>query len=160
MTVTLHTIGYQGATLDGFIATLQDASVSILIDVRAVPWSRRREFVKKALAESLKHAGITYVHLPALGNPEQGREAAKAGRPQDFRRIYESHLQAASTHPALSEAEQSAASGGACLMCMEKSALNCHRSLLADALSARASVTVRHLTVPSDPKQPDLFAEP
>lgn len=157
MTV-LHTIGYQGATLGGFIAALQDAGVSVLVDVRAVPWSRRREFVKKALAESLEQAGISYVHLPALGNPEQGREAAKARRPQDFRRIYESHLQDASAYPALSEAEQLAASGGACLMCMESDAQNCHRSLLAVALSARTSFTVRHLTVPSNPNQPDLFS--
>ena len=48
---TIATIGYQGAKLDGFLATLKEAEVDLLIDVREIAFSRRREFMKRALEE-------------------------------------------------------------------------------------------------------------
>ena len=40
----LHTVGYERASVEDFITTLRKAKVSCLIDVRAVPVSRKRGF--------------------------------------------------------------------------------------------------------------------
>jgi hypothetical protein len=58
MATTLRTIGYEGASVDGFIAALRRSRVSLLIDVRAVAVSRRKGFSKTALAAALAEAGF------------------------------------------------------------------------------------------------------
>ena len=60
---TIYTICYEGATVDGFLATLKQAGVERLIDVRALPSSRRPGFSKSPLAAALSEVGIEYVHL-------------------------------------------------------------------------------------------------
>ena len=55
--IHIFTIGYEGATLCDFLATLQLAGVQSVLDVREVAQSRRRGFSKTALAEALKEVG-------------------------------------------------------------------------------------------------------
>lgn len=45
----IYTIGYEGATVAEFLAALQSAGVARVIDVRAVPNSRRPGFSKTQL---------------------------------------------------------------------------------------------------------------
>lgn len=130
----LYTIGYQGASVEGFIAALKTAGVETLIDVRAVPASRRREFSKLSLAASLEAAGLAYVHLAGLGNPKAGRDAAKAGRLDEYRRIYTAHLDTAAAREALARATEIAAASPSCLMCLEADPAFCHRSMAASRL--------------------------
>jgi uncharacterized protein (DUF488 family) len=82
--VRIFTIGYEGTTVGEFLAALKAAGVQRLIDVRAVPNSRRPGFSKTPLRNALAEAGIDYVHLRALGTPSDGRGAARAGRPVDL----------------------------------------------------------------------------
>ena len=74
----LATIGYEGASLAAVIARLWAASVSLVLDVRAIAASRRPGFSKTTLSASLAEAGIDYRHLRALGTPKSGRQAARA----------------------------------------------------------------------------------
>ena len=76
----IFTIGYEGATMDDFLSALKQAGVERVIDVRALPLSRRPGFSKTPLQNALAEAGIEYVHLKALGTPAEGRNAARAGR--------------------------------------------------------------------------------
>ena len=62
------------------VATLREAGVQRLVDVRKFPSSRRRGFSKTALAAALDAAGIEYVHARALGNPKPNRDLWRAGR--------------------------------------------------------------------------------
>ncbi len=141
----LYTIGYQGASVEGFIAALKTAGVETLIDVRAVPASRRREFSKRNLAASLEAAGLTYVHLAGLGNPKAGRDAAKAGRLDDYKRIYTAHLDTDATREALARAAEIAAASPSCLMCLEADPAYCHRSMVAQRLVAESGFEVENL---------------
>jgi uncharacterized protein (DUF488 family) len=136
----IFTIGYEGATVSEFIAALQRARVERVIDVRALPLSRRPGFSKTALRGALEEAGIEYVHLKALGTPSEGRTAARAGRHSDMARIYAGQLE-------LPEAiGQSAQMLGlvrdkpSALLCMERDPAVCHRTLLIDAVAADAEV--------------------
>ena len=53
---TILTIGYEGAVIDDFIATLELVEVEVLIDIRDIPVSRKRGFSKNALADALSSA--------------------------------------------------------------------------------------------------------
>src|SRR5947209_12479123 len=89
----IFTIGYEGTTVPEFIAALKGAGVSRVIDVRALPLSRRPGFSKTALRGALVEAGIEYVHFKALGTPAEGRAAARSGRHKDMARIYAGQLE-------------------------------------------------------------------
>src|SRR5437868_8371305 len=89
----IFTIGYEGTTVPEFIAALKHAGVERVIDVRALPLSRRPGFSKSPLRAALDEAGIDYVHLKALGTPAEGRAAARAGRHADMARIYAGQLE-------------------------------------------------------------------
>jgi uncharacterized protein (DUF488 family) len=144
---TLFTIGYEGASLEDFVATLQVARVQHLVDVREVAQSRRRGFSKNALAGALAEAGISYTHMRQLGDPKAGREAARRGDIEEFRRIFEGHLQLPETKNALAAASQICQREATVLMCFERNPQLCHRTLVAKCLTDLCSLSVRNLGV-------------
>jgi uncharacterized protein (DUF488 family) len=143
----LATIGYEGASVGDFIASLKIAGVVKIIDVRELPLSRRKGFSKTVLADALRTEGIEYIHLRALGDPKDGRDAARAGQFAEFRRIYSKHLKTVAAQSALQEAQAMVATGGACLLCYEREPNQCHRSIVASALAGRSNLRVVHLGV-------------
>jgi uncharacterized protein (DUF488 family) len=145
----LNTIGYESADLGDFIATLRAASITRLIDVRELPISRRKGFAKTALSSALEATGISYVHLRGLGDPKEGREAARAGDFARFRKVFGSHMRSDAAQADLRTAARLVSAGGACLMCYERDHTECHRSIVAQAISATVPVTIRHIGVRS-----------
>ena len=146
MTQTVATIGYEHATQEALLATLKAAEVDLLVDVRAIAASRRPGFAKRQLAAGAEAAGIGYLHLRALGTPAEGRLAARKGRHEDLRRIYEAHLAGDAAQAALGELADIVASGRhVCLLCLERQPEHCHRNMIAQALAARLGVQVTHL---------------
>ena len=136
----IFTIGYEGATVAEFIAALKRAGVERLIDVRAVPNSRRPGFSKTPLRNALAEEGIEYVHLRALGTPADGRAAARAGRLDDLKRIYAGQLE---LPEAMAEAAQMVALASekpSALLCYEREPAGCHRTLLLKSAAADADV--------------------
>ncbi|WP_295820974.1 DUF488 family protein [uncultured Deinococcus sp.] len=130
---TLHTIGYEDAPLDAFLATLTHAGVTVLVDTRERAQSRRRGYSKTALGTALKEQGIAYRHLRDLGTPPAVRKAYKLDK--DFAALkaaYTLHL--ATQQGALEELGTLAAHGHAALLCYEKNPGECHRSLIARRL--------------------------
>ena len=135
------TIGYEGATPAGLVAALKQAGVVTLVDVRAIANSRRPGFAKRALSAAMAEAGIGYVHLPALGTPASGRQAARSGKPEVMRRIFGAHLSGTEPQAALAELRDLASRQPVCLLCLEADPKNCHRTLVAQALE----MPIRHL---------------
>ena len=126
----IFTIGYEKTTQPELIAALQAAGVERLIDVRAVPLSRKPGFSKNILANGLAEAGIEYVHLKALGTPPEGREAARKGRQADLERIYTGQLDLPEAIVAAAEMRELAKDKPSALLCYERDPAGCHRSLL------------------------------
>lgn len=141
------TIGYEGASPADLIATLKLAGVRHLMDVRELAQSRRPGFSKKALATALDEAGIKYSHYRQLGDPKEGREAARAGRMEQFRAIFGAHLELPETVAALDEAALVVSATSTALLCFERDPKHCHRALVAKRLSELCSLSVRHLGV-------------
>jgi uncharacterized protein (DUF488 family) len=64
---TLFTIGYEGSSIDHYLCRLLKNNVSVLVDVRKNPLSRKHGFSKKSLQSYLEKVDIQYYHLPELG---------------------------------------------------------------------------------------------
>ncbi len=79
----LYTIGYEATTMAEFIAALTRAGVTQVIDIRALPLSRRPGFSKSPLAASLAEAGIGYVHLKSARHAQARARCGEEGRCRD-----------------------------------------------------------------------------
>lgn len=128
--MTIYTIGYEGATMDDFLAALRGAGIERVIDVRALPLSRRPGFSKSSLAATLKEAGIDYVHLKALGTPKPGRDAAKKGDWRTMERVYAGQLELPEAQAAAARLRDLTAEKTSALLCYERDAQHCHRTML------------------------------
>ena len=136
----IFTIGYEGTTVAEFIAALQRSGVQRVIDVRALPLSRRPGFSKSPLSAALAEAGIEYVHLKALGTPADGRAAARAGRHSDLERIYAGQLELPEAIAQAALMLELVREKPSALLCMEREPAHCHRTLLLDAVAPDAEV--------------------
>jgi uncharacterized protein (DUF488 family) len=136
----IFTIGYEGATMPEFIDALQKAGVVRVIDVRALPLSRRPGFSKSPLRSALGDAGIEYVHLKSLGTPAEGRAAARAGRHADLERIYAGQLELPEAIVQSAQMLDLAREKASALLCMEREPAHCHRTLLLSAVAPGAEV--------------------
>ena len=137
----IFTIGYEATAVAEFIAALHRAGVERVIDVRALPLSRRPGFSKSPLKAALGEAGIDYFHLKALGTPSEGRSAARAGRQQDLERIYAGQLELPEAMVQAEQMRELAGEKPSALLCYERDPAVCHRSLLIDAVARDADVT-------------------
>ena len=129
----IFTIGYEGATMPDFLAALTAAGVERVIDVRALPLSRRPGFSKNILAATLKDAGIEYVHLKNLGTPKPGRDAAKKGDVATLEAVYDAQLGLPEAQAEAAKMRALAAEKPSALLCFERNPEHCHRTLLLEA---------------------------
>ena len=143
--IPLATIGYQAAPQARVIETLKAAGVEVLIDVRAVAASRRAGFSKGILSASLEDAGIAYVHLRELGTPKEGRIAARHGRTDEMREIFEAHLAEPAAQVQLAKAVEIATGRKAALLCFEADHRGCHRTIVAERMCEAVDFVVENL---------------
>jgi uncharacterized protein (DUF488 family) len=141
----LATVGYETDTLPAVIDRLKGAGVKVVLDVRAVASSRKAGFSKSLLASSLADAGIEYVHLQKLGTPKPGRDAARAGRVEEMREIFEAHLEEPAAQLELMRAGEIATDRKAALLCYEADPCGCHRSIVAERLRGKFGLEVENL---------------
>ncbi|MCS4505509.1 DUF488 domain-containing protein [Arhodomonas aquaeolei] len=144
----LFTIGYERASLAAFTDTLTHARVSVLVDVRLSPHSRRREFALKHLGAGMAERGIRYLSRPDLGTPPPAQAAAKAGDMATFERLYREHLDTAVARDALAELAGLVEGEVACVMCYERDPKRCHRRLIAETLRRRDGILSQDLLPP------------
>lgn len=137
----IFTIGYEATTVGEFLAALKEAGVERVIDVRALPNSRRPGFSKSPLRSALAEQGIEYVHLRALGTPAAGREAARKGRQAELERIYAGQLELPEAMAAGAQMITLAEEKPSALLCYEREPGGCHRSLLLRWVAPDAEVT-------------------
>jgi uncharacterized protein (DUF488 family) len=145
--VTVYTVGHGVRAVEELIATLHEAGVQTLVDVRRFPSSRRNpQFNQAALAGALTAADVTYRHAVELGgrrSGEPGGDQFACLRVSAFR-SYAARMGGAAWQSALAtELEQPRP----CFMCAETVWWRCHRRLIAELLVARGESVV-HLLGP------------
>lgn len=137
----MFTIGYQGASLKHLVEALAAADVSVLVDTREAPTSRRPEFRRKSLDAAMTAAGIRYLSVPALGAPRELRAVAS-----DWDRFADGYRdRLALAREELESLVPLIESERVCLLCFEADHLACHRSLLAHEIQGLLNVSTVHL---------------
>lgn len=131
---TIWTIGYEQATQASVVDALRGAGVEILADIRYLPLSRRPGFSKSSLRSAVEEAGIAYRHMKPLGTPAEGRAAARRGDHAELSRIYAGQLELPEALAAMAELRDLAGEKRVALLCYERNASECHRSLLISTL--------------------------
>lgn len=152
----IFTIGYEGSSLEKFLETLKSVNIDLLVDLRDITVSRKKGFSKNQLRLALENVGIDYSHLRGLGDPKDGRIAAREGRLSDFVAIYNRHLKSevavSDFNKLLSEVDFKRVA----LLCYEINATSCHRKIVADKLANFLGLKVAHLKSGSDYKGLDI----
>ncbi len=143
----IATIGYEKASLSDFVKTLEVCEIDILVDVRDRAQSRRPGFSKTALSAAVNEVGIDYVHYKALGDPKEGREAARAGKFDLFQKIFLEVLSTNEAQEALFEVKELAKNSNICLMCYERDQRECHRKIIAERLEVMLDCKPNHVGV-------------
>ncbi|MBS1863854.1 MAG: DUF488 domain-containing protein [Actinobacteria bacterium] len=154
----LCTIGVYGADLPGFLAALGAAEVDLVLDLRQRRGVRGHEYAwanAKRLEAELAGAGIGYSHLAELAPTTSMREAqyeADAARGEGKRSrtvlspVYVERYTTEILEPAdLEPLVRFIGRSTAALMCVERDAAACHRSLLAARLAREHGFKVENL---------------
>jgi uncharacterized protein (DUF488 family) len=143
----LLTFGHGTASAQQMIALLRGAGVSVLVDIRTAPGSRRHPHVARAeLQRWLPEAGIGYRWDKRLG----GLRAPEPDSPDvafevDSLRGYAGHMRSPSFLAAADQLLALTETPGTVVMCAESLWWRCHRRMLADYATAARAVPVRHL---------------
>jgi len=156
---TIATVGVYHSSLDDFLAKLKRHRVAIVVDVRQRRGVRGREYAwanSLRLQAALEQAGIQYRHLPELAPTTELRQLQyreddrlKVGKrsrvelSEEYRRRYLNevlaHVDLGAVLESLPEETTSA------LLCVERDAQACHRSLIAARLHAQDGVPILDL---------------
>ena len=143
----LLTFGHGDASAEQMISLLRSAGVSMLIDVRTAPGSRRHPHVARAeLQRWLPEAGISYrwdKRLGGLRTPEP--DSPDVAFAVNSLRGYAGHMRTPAFLTAVDQLLAPASARGAAVMCAESLWWRCHRRMLADFVTAVRGVPVRHL---------------
>jgi len=158
----LATIGVYGFDGAAFVRALEQAQVTLLLDVRQRRGVRGSEYAwanARRLEAALAEAGIAYSHLPELApttemrqlqyREDERRGEGKRSRtelaPEYVHRYEAEILDQVDLEPIVSWIGTKQAA----LLCVEKDAEACHRSLIAARLQHEFGFDITHLK-PSD----------
>jgi uncharacterized protein (DUF488 family) len=132
-------VGYEGRSIDAFIYDLVASGTAILADVRLNAISRKRGFSKRLLGESLVEAGISYLHVPELGNPSWNRAGfgGAATEVRDARARFAGMIGGEAANARLEEIVVAARGGVVAVMCVEADERTCHRYVILQELRRR-----------------------
>jgi 3-methyladenine DNA glycosylase/8-oxoguanine DNA glycosylase len=157
--VRIYTIGHSTRTLDELIVLLRAADVHVLADIRTMPRSRHNpQFSGDSLRPALRRRGFLYAHLAALGGLRRARkDSQNTGWRNASFRGYADYMLTEDFESGLAELRTLTAEGIVALMCAEAVPWRCHRSLVADALTARGA-HVEHIIGSSHPSPHHLTA--
>lgn len=148
----IFTVGHGARSLDEFLALLREAEIEVLVDVRRFPGSRRHpHFAREALEASLGKAGI---ELRWEGTALGGRRSAlpnsrHLGWRSSAFQGYADHMDTDEFRIALRGVIDLAQQRPVAIMCAETLWWNCHRRLIADALTLQG-LHVVHLVRPGE----------
>ena len=88
-----------------------------------------------------------YVHLRALGDPKEGRDAARSGDLRLFQHIFSRVLAGDEAKASICIVIEKMQSHSVCLLCYERDYRYCHRKLVSDKIESMTGIKARHLGV-------------
>jgi uncharacterized protein (DUF488 family) len=156
---TVATIGVYGFTADGFLDTLREADVRLLLDVRQRRGVRGSEYAwanARRLQTALAGAGIEYRHHKELApttelrrlqyREDDRRGVGKRTRTELAPAYREGYVREILDRAGLEQIVRGLpGKGAAALFCVERDPEACHRSLIAERMAVKYGVSVVNL---------------
>ena len=147
----LYTIGYSGYSIEDFLTEIKKHTISAVIDIRSIPYSKYHlDYNKETLKAFLKANGILYRNY-----------AKEFGAQQNNREFYSTHGYLdfdifTKSDNFLSGVEKLCAGMSKgysfVLMCSEKDPINCHRTIMVAREFNKNGYSIIHL-LPNHDKQ-------
>ena len=123
----LYTVGHSRHPIEHFIYLLKEHAVSLVFDVRSIPYSRRNpQFSRKALAVRLEDEGIDYV----FSGKELGAKSPSPDCYVDGKVQYDLIAARPEFTDGLDRVIDKAGEARPALLCAEEDPLTCHRTIL------------------------------
>jgi uncharacterized protein (DUF488 family) len=157
----IATIGVYGFDRETFLATLADAGVELVLDVRQRRGVRGSEYAwanARRLQDALQEAGIDYSHLKELAPTTELRQAqyradAQRGEGKRSRTVLAPEYASGYTEEILDRVDLTPivkwiGSSKAALLCVERDPEACHRLLIAARLQRDWGFSVEDLRPP------------
>ncbi len=135
----IFTVGHSTRTLDELVEILRTHGVERLVDVRTIPRSRHNpQFNRETLGKALHNRHLSYRHMKTLGGLRHARpDSTNTGWRNASFRGFADYMQTPAFGEALEKLLKLAEQKPTAIMCAEAVPWRCHRSLIADALTAR-----------------------
>lgn len=135
-------MGHEGETLESFTKWLKISNVAAVVDIRAEPAQDAGEFTKDNLTRALSEHGVQYVHLSALGNPQDNQEGFHSDNTEEwyaacerYRRVLDGEM-AQQAIGYVRTLARSVYGREVILLCTEKRQMCCHCGVLLSRLRA------------------------
>jgi uncharacterized protein (DUF488 family) len=147
--IELMTIGYESLSRSEFFGILERCRVTLLVDIRELPISRKPGFNKAALEGTLVKRGLKYQHVVELGCPRDIRHEYRAdGDWARYAKRFKAYLDGQTE--AIDKLAGWMREDRCCLLCYEDDFNFCHRSIVAEKIAAleHDDVKIHHLTGP------------
>lgn len=160
MATTIYTIGHSTRAIEALIGVLADSGIETVVDVRALPRSRRHpHFNRDALEAALSSRRIRYVWRgKTLGGLRKPRpESRNVALREPAFRGFADHMATDAFKDALTELLELADSAPLTIMCAERDPAACHRALIADAALVRGAQVI-HLIDRGESREAQLSA--
>lgn len=136
MSKSLYTIGYATKPIEVFVQQLKQYQIDVVADIRSVPYSKVfYDYHQEAIRDYLKQHAIQYVFLgEELGPRSKDDSHYDANGQVQFDRL----MQSALFQQGINRLRVGVEKGlNIAMMCAEKDAATCHRSLLVGYFLAR-----------------------
>lgn len=153
----VFTLGHGNRTREEFVALLHQAGITLLLDVRRYPGSRRHpHFAREALEHALPVVGIAYRWEGERlgGRRREGVDSPHTALRSASFRAYADHMRTPPFRAAIADI-LAAADGRPAILCAESLPWRCHRWFIADALLI-AGARVIHLIAPDTQREHSL----
>lgn len=150
---TIYTIGHSKSPVETIIGLLKKYSITVLMDVRSVPFSRfSPQFNQKRIQQSLLDAGIRYDYAgSSLGGRPNDPSCYKDGKvPTEWKNLlfqidYAVVMKKDFFLEGIQHLMEIAQNEKVALMCAEEDPADCHRHHLLGRYLAGQGITVLHI---------------
>jgi len=136
---TVYSAGHGNRSAAALVELLASAGIRRLVDVRAVPRSKRHpHFGYGPLGAALEAAGITYDWRGKVlgGFRRSSADERHRALKEPALRAFATHMEGDIFRAGAAALAVSAAVERTCMLCAERDPVNCHRSLISDWLIA------------------------
>jgi uncharacterized protein (DUF488 family) len=144
---TVYTVGHSNRLLPEFITLLQQNTIQTLVDIRTNPYSGRfPHFSQEVFHETMDDNGIVY-HWAGRqlgGQRESTNPISHPALRDDSRRGFAEYMETPQFERAIAQLINLASTAKTAIMCAEKHAEYCHRTLISDYLTLK-NIRVVHI---------------